>query len=403
MNIPHSPSLCSDTIKIFMTRKLLINYGKEVRQILNSPEFNGKDFDSFMDKMVMPGTIELFQKYLSYLRCFLRLNGIPVNLRLNENVIRIILSAYTIKYYPDVMNIDRENEISKMMIHRAESLVISMKILNGIKIGEKFSFASLKCVKKMFNKCLEFAKIFNEWKKLDMEAVICNLAKIYIDLEREYNDIKKNPDDEEKQELLRITTENFESEKEGIINKVRKMNPRNGIEIFNKYYIFLNQEMDLNIYKENLSNAIHENITKAYWDTIKSDMLQIPPDYSKIISLLDECSLLLKQCTPRRQDLIQEIDNVIEIDTLKHYIENDIEVDEYINKMIIFIFNKIEDYQSQNDKQSLDKFKKDFNELRSQTTTKLSEILIFFFQGVMPRLISILEMKREFEKNINNN
>ena len=34
----------------------------------------------------------------------------------------------------------------------------------------------------MFNKCLEFAKIFNEWKKLDMEAVICNLAKIYIDL-----------------------------------------------------------------------------------------------------------------------------------------------------------------------------------------------------------------------------
>ena len=191
MNISHSPSLCSDTIKIFITRKLLINYGKEVRQILNSPEFNGKDFDSFMDKMVMPGTIELFQKYLSYLKCFLRLNGIHINLRLNENVIRILLSAYTIKYYPDVMNIDRENEISKMMIHRAESLVISMKILNGIKIGEKFSFASLKCVKKMFNKCLEFAKIFNEWKKLDMEAVICNLAKIYIDLEREYNDIKK--------------------------------------------------------------------------------------------------------------------------------------------------------------------------------------------------------------------
>ena len=181
------------------------------------------------------------------------------------------------------------------------------------------------------------------------------------------------------------------------------MNPRNGIEIFNKYYIFLNQEMDLNIYKEKLSNAIHENITKAYWDTIKSDMLQIPPDYSKIISLLDECSFLLKQCTPRRQDLIQEIDNVIEIDTLKHYIENDIEVDEYINKMIMFIFNKIEEYQSQNDKESLDKFKKDFNELRSQTTTKLSEVLIFFFQGVMPRLNYILEMKREFEKNINNN
>ena len=103
-------------------------------------------------------------------------------------------------------------------------------------------------------------------------------------------------------------------------------------------------------------------------------------------------------------DLIQEIDNVIEIDTLKHYIENDIEVDDFINKMIMFIFNKIEEYQSQNDKESLDKFKKDFNELRSQTTTKLSEVLIFFFQGVMPRLQHyILEMKYAFEKNINNN
>ena len=82
------------------------------------------------------------------------------------------------------------------MINRAESLVISMKVLNSIKIGERFSFSSLKCVNKLLNKCLEFGKIFNEWKKLDMEAVICNLAKIYIDLEREFNDIKKEPKDD---------------------------------------------------------------------------------------------------------------------------------------------------------------------------------------------------------------
>ena len=83
---------------------------------------------------------------------------------------------------------------------------------------------------------------------------------------------------------------------------------------------------------KNLPNAIKENINKAYWDTIKSDMLKIPPDYSKVIELLGECSSLLKQCTPKRLDLIQEIDNVIEIETLKHYIENDVEVDSYINK-----------------------------------------------------------------------
>ncbi len=403
MNNPSSPSLYSNTIKIFLTRRVLKKYGKDISQLIKSPEFNGKNFESFMDTLIKPGTIEIFLKYLSYMKLYLKLNDIKVNIRLSEGLIRIILSAFTIKFYPDIMNIDKDNEISKMMMARAESLIISMRILNGIRIGEKFSFSSLKCVNKMMTKCLEFAKIFNEWKKLDMEAVICNLAKVYIDLEREFNDIKNESKDESKKELVKITEEQFEKEKESILKKVRKLNPRQGIEIFNKYYIFLNQEIDLTIYREKMAEAIDKNIKKAYWDTIKSDMLKIPPDYTKIIELLEECSLLLKQCTPRRPDLIQEIDNVIEVETLKYYIENDVEVDEFIGRMIQFVFSKMEEYQSQNDKDSFDKFKKDFQTLREQRTTKLSEVLIYFFQGVMPRLNHILEMKYAFEKNISNN
>ena len=71
--------------------------------------------------------------------------------------------------------------------------------------------------------------------------------------------------------------------------------------------------------------------------------------------------------------------------------------------MMMFIFTKLEEYQSQNDKISFDKFKSDFNTLRLQTSTKLSEVLIYFFQGVMPRLQHILVMKYSFEKNITNN
>ena len=401
MNNTNSPSLCSNTIKIFLTRRILNKYGRDVSQLIKSPEFNGKNFDSFMDTLIKPGTIEIFLKYLSYMKLYLRLNDIKVNIRLSEGLTRIILSAFTIKFYPDIMNIDKDNEISKMMITRAESLIISMRILNGIRIGEKFSFSSMRCINKMLTKCLEFAKIFNEWKKLDMEAVICNLAKVYIDLEREFNDIKNESKDESKKELVKITEEQFEKEKESILKKVRKMNPKNGIEIFNKYYIFLNQEMDLNIYREKMAEAIDSNIRKAYWDTIKSDMLKIPPDYTKIIDLLEECSLLLKQCTPKRPDLIQEIDNIIEVETLKHYIENDVEVDGFISNIIIFVFKKLEEYQSQNDVQSFEKFKQDFHTLRSQSTTKLSEVLIYFFQGVMPRLQHILEMKYAFEKELN--
>ena len=224
MNNPNSPSLCSNTIKIFLTRRMLRKYGKDVSQLIKSPEFNGKNFESFMDTLIKPGTVEIFLKYLSYMKLYLRLNDIKVNIRLSEGLIRIILSAFTVKFYPDIMNIDKDNEISKMMMSRAESLIISMRILNGIRIGEKFSFSSIRCINKMLTKCLEFAKIFNEWKKLDMEAVICNLAKVYIDLEREFNDIKNESKDESKKELVKITEEQFEKEKESILKKVRKMN-----------------------------------------------------------------------------------------------------------------------------------------------------------------------------------
>ena len=48
--------------------------------------------------------------------------------------------------------------------------------------------------------------------------------------------------------------------------------------------------------------------------------------------------------------------------------------------MIGFVFTKLEEYQSQNDKESFEKFKEDFNTLKSQSTTKLSEVLIYFFR-----------------------
>ncbi len=401
MNITYSSSLCSDAIKIFWVKYNIKKHGNQVKQIITSNAFLGKDFDGFMDILMKPVTIEIFQKYFNYLRLFLKLNGTRVNpCEITPQFVRVILSSYTIKYYPDIMNVDKQNEVSKLLLGKTQSLVLGIKIINSIKIAEKFSFSSLKCMIKFFTKCLEFRKIFNEWKKIDMEAVICNLAKVYIDLEREFKDLQNSSENEE---LLKVTEQNFENEKKRIISKARKISPNQGIEIFNKYYIFLNQEIDLNIYKQRLSTAIETNLRKAYWDLIKTDMLKIPPDYTKVIELLEESKSLLIQCTPRRQDLINEINMNIEVDTLRHYIENDVDVLEFIQRMMNFILKKIEEYQSQDEVEGFNKFKDDFQKLNSQDSTKLSEVLIYFFQGVMPRLTFILESKRNFEEWIAKN
>ena len=72
---------------------------------------------------------------------------------------------------------DRPEEI-KLLIEKAKGLTLNIKLLLMLKLENKFSFAAIRTIRKFIEKCREFLKIFNEWKNLDMEAVICNLAKI---------------------------------------------------------------------------------------------------------------------------------------------------------------------------------------------------------------------------------
>lgn len=407
MNLSNSENLQSNRLKIFFARRGILKYGDKVNKILKKNIFSNKDFDAYVDLISNQNTIDDFKNYFNFLVLFLKLNNYDTSrIRINNSFVRIFLCAYTIIYFPEVMNIDDKNEVSKKLIEKSKALTLNLKIILMIKIDKKFSFASLKSINKFFQNFVNYNKIFNEWKDLDVEAVICNLAKVYIDLDRDYKDIENTTDKEDPSsiELLRITKENLENEKDKIISKVKKLS-KNGIEIFNKYHIFLNQQMDLNIYEQKMSEAISENVQKAYWDIIKSDMLKVPPDYDKVLSLLEEAKLILKQCVPNRSDLISEIDMHLDVETLRHYLDNDIDVTDFITNMIGFITNKIKEFQARTEEESFNKFLEDFEKLRSQETCRLSEMLLFFFQGVMPRLDFIIQSKRSFEewyqKNIN--
>ena len=130
MNITYSSSLCADAIKILWVKCNIKKYGSEVKQIITSDAFLGKDFDGFMDILMKPGTIEIFQKYFNYLRLFLKLNGTRVNpSEITPQFVRVILSSYTIKYYPDIMNVDKQNEVSKLLLGKTQSLVLGIKII----------------------------------------------------------------------------------------------------------------------------------------------------------------------------------------------------------------------------------------------------------------------------------
>lgn len=378
MNTGYSPSLSSDIIKIFFIKLNLKKKKNNITSILNTGEFYGKKFDSFLGLITKKTTINSFSNYLNNYILLLKINGYDL-VKFDTKSIKIILSAFTLKYYSDIMNIDKENEVSKFLLETSNKLIVSIRFLSCLNPLKTKNYIIFKSINDLINKYIQFDKVFTEWKKLDVEAIICNLAKIYIDLEDEFIDISNIKNKNE--ELFNLTTNNFEIEKKKIINKVKKIN-KNGEDIFNKYYIFLKHE-------EELSKSIEKNMEKAYWDIIKTDMLKIPPDYSSIINILKETKILLKECTPNRPDLINEIDNHIEIDILEHYIKQNINLENSIFRIIEFIISKIEEYQAREDDKNFEVFKNDFSILKNQKKITLDEILIFFFKNSMKRLLKI--------------
>ena len=378
MNTGYSPSLSSDIIKIFFIKLNLKKKKNNITSILNTGEFYGKKFDSFLGLITKKTTINSFSNYLNNYILLLKINGYDL-VKFDTKSIKIILSAFTLKYYSDIMNIDKENEVSKFLLETSNKLIVSIRFLSCLNPLKTKNYIIFKSINDLINKYIQFDKVFTEWKKLDVEAIICNLAKIYIDLEDEFIDISNIKNKNE--ELFNLTTNNFEIEKKKIINKVKKIN-KNGEDIFNKYYIFLKHE-------EELSKSIEKNMEKAYWDIIKTDMLKIPPDYSSIINILKETKILLKECTPNRPDLINEIDNHIEIDILEHYIKQNINLKNSIFRIIEFIISKIEEYQAREDDKNFEVFKNDFSILKNQKKITLDEILIFFFKNSMKRLLKI--------------
>ena len=378
MNTGYSPSLSSDIIKIFFIKLNLKKKKNNITSILNTGEFYGKKFDSFLGLITKKTTINSFSNYLNNYILLLKINGYDL-VKFDTKSIKIILSAFTLKYYSDIMNIDKENEVSKFLLETSNKLIVSIRFLSCLNPLKTKNYIIFKSINELINKYIQFDKVFTEWKKLDVEAIICNLAKIYIDLEDEFIDISNIKNKNE--ELFNLTTNNFEIEKKKIINKVKKIN-KNGEDIFNKYYIFLKHE-------EELSKSIEKNMEKAYWDIIKTDMLKIPPDYSSIINILKETKILLKECTPNRPDLINEIDNHIEIDILEHYIKQNINLKNSIFRIIEFIISKIEEYQAREDDKNFEVFKNDFSILKNQKKITLDEILIFFFKNSMKRLLKI--------------
>lgn len=374
---------------------------------------NKDDFMKFTRIISNNNNLELFQAFLIELQFFYdqhKTTDRYPQIEPKIGNIKIFFAYYTLIYYPDVMNIDKNSVTAKNMSSKGASMRINfLVVLNIIKqtsVWNEFNKKKLALrIKEFLNSYYEFIERFNDWKDLDKECLLYNLTKTYYELENDFKKIDFSEEKENSKELYDITKKNVESEKKKTINKVCLVDNKKGKEKFDIYYKLLEDKDNFEIKKEEyldkLMESLKNNINKAYWDLMKEDLEKEPPNTISFINNLKELKNLVVSCVNKKVELRKDIDKVIDVELIdqmikhKAYQYNDLEnIIQYVNDLLWKFQAPIEDENTRI-------YEREIKE-KLKNKENIISVLISFLSTVIPKFENILLAKYEIMKNLKN-
>lgn len=374
----------------------------EINKIFDDENFSNKSFNNFTYIIKNRKNIDIF--YLFFKEIY---NEIEF-----KNI-KCFLSVYTFLYFPNVMNLDKKFHINKEIIKLSKIIGILFKgllkkitannyDLNNANVAHIITF--------FIKKFKEYLIVFNEWCQLDKEALFFNLAVCIYEMDEDLQKIiEKNDKDskeyKKKEELLVITKQNIEKEKEKMLKRALMVDKNEGrLKVIN-YYNYINYEKknesrlgDQN-FLEVLELQIEKNIKRAYWDLFEDDFNKDPPKTDNLVLKINELNDLIIKCVPNRIDIHIEIKTHLDSDFIKHKVENKLFDNYELNKYINFILNKLKDFQCKEDDLDTIMFEKYILGL-IEKNEKIGKILRIFFKFVFEKFEKIFIDKNNFLENI---
>lgn len=146
-----------------------------------------------------------------------------------------------------------------------------------------------------------------------------------------------------------------------------------------------------------LQDQIEQNMKKAFWDIIMSDMNKDQPDYSHICKLILEIKERLQNLTPNNTTLKNELNEVLDEKFLEQlFIHKTLDSEHFVN-LINFIMTKLKTYCSPSQDAEVQEFE---NELMAKFRTNIvySEFIVFFIPRVHDIIDKIVYQIEEFKK-----
>ena len=134
--------------------------------------------------------------------------------------------------------------------------------------------------------------------------------------------------------------------------------------------------------------------------SLQEPLYYIENNISAFVYLLEECKKHLYLCVKNRPDIHSDINNNIDIELLKCYMDSgdSILIKEHIFNLFDYINNKIQEFQSRHEDKTFIEFNKKLNEYKNNNS--LEETVILYLKEVMPRLSNIVKSKEIFMEKI---
>lgn len=377
----------------------------EINEIFNYDNFSNKSFEKFTLIIRDRKNIDIFYLFFKEIYKDIEFKNI-----------KCFLSIYTFIYYPEIMNLEKDFKINKEIIKISKIIEILFKGLLKKIIENNYDLKNdnIKHIITFFiKKFKEYLVIFNEWCQLDREAIFFNLAVCIYQMDEDLKKIiekndKDSKDDEEynkKSELLKITKDNIEKEKDKMFKRALMVDKNKGrLKVIN-YFNYINYEkknesrLGSEKFLEILELQIEKNIKRAYWDLFEDDFNKEPPKTDNLIMKLNELNDLIIKCVPNRIDIHIEIKTHLDPSFIKHKVKCKLFDNYELIKYINFILNKLKNFQSKEDDIDTIMFEKYILGL-IEKNEKIGKILRIFFKFVFEKFEKIFIDKNNFLEEI---
>lgn len=383
----------------------------EVKKILNHKDFNEKNFRKFSTIIKSHDTKFHFTNLLNNFYNIINIKPKP-----NDIKIKKFISLYTIKFYPQIMNIDKSISSSRELLKSVTLMDMIFKSIlkNYDKLNLKESII-------LFHKKFKlYIKNFDIWKRIDIEGLIITLIINHIELEEQFNDNKlyyenmiesetsKNDNSETQREYIEYIQENldillktFDEEKKSIMRKIISLDKEKGHIKFEKYYKLLKDDgIDKDTLISSVTEIVNENISINFWSEFKKDIDKEEPDFTKLEDTILELKHYIYNCIPNKKEIHLHIDNLLDLEYIKSKIVNKVFNNYDLQGYFNFIIEKLKEYQPPSFDEDTNLFEEQLKDLFIENGD-LEIILAFFFGYITPKFAEIVNLRNKFFSMLN--